>query len=473
MTSLPVEVLFGIYLGLLAGIVPALVSGALGFIFKYFTGVTLPGLGVVVLATAVAGVNGGLMGLLEESIKTSPRLLVATIVVMMLALWAHSQGDKLGANMPRRFSLSALRKRTLSTEVVDFVGGVGKVTLRATGPIRDMEGYPPLSSDLRTELATGSWQLPADLPLSELETRLAERLKTEYDLADASVSLDSQGRASITAAPPSSGLSRRIPPGERAVSVQALVPTGCTRGDELLIRSKHVLESPETTDGPGNDPTDTESAGTGHAGETTVSESNGGTVGGDAGTPPDPVAEPEPVTEERLVRGRLLSADSGDGSKDKKKAAKVETDGGEDDVQPATPSAPTTAGGDGRVTVALPRSAATDLLDVDRARIAVESRGTRREFELVSLLRRSGKRFQKVTVRADGPLDGVTLGEASVRDTYDVAILAIRHPVSESDGEARRRWAFSPSGTTQLHAGDELFAVGRRPALSSFVGVVA
>ena len=48
--SLPIEILFGIYLGILTGIIPALVAGVLGFIFKYFTGVTIPGLGVVVLA---------------------------------------------------------------------------------------------------------------------------------------------------------------------------------------------------------------------------------------------------------------------------------------------------------------------------------------------------------------------------------------------------------------------------------------
>ncbi|WP_435359417.1 potassium channel family protein [Haloarchaeobius sp. DFWS5] len=419
MASLPAEVLLGLYLGLLAGIIPALVSGTLGFVFKYFTGVTLPGLGVVVLATAVAGVNGGLMGLLEENIKHSPRLLMATIVVMMLALWAHNQGDKLGANMPRRFSLSGIRKRTLSADVVDFVGGVGKVTLRPTGPVRDMEGYPPLPADLRTTIATGSWQLPADLPLSELETRLVERLKTEYDLADAAVSLDSQGRASITAAPPASGLSRRIPTGQRAVSVQALVPTGCARGDDLTLR-----------------------------------------------------------TSDRTIEGTLLSADSSGDTPAKAtevaEAKAAETDGGTDESPPpAVPTAPTTTGGDGRVTVAVPRTAADTLLGADRARVTVRSRGTRREFELVSLLRRSGKRFRKVSVRAEGPLDGTTLGAASVRDTYDVAVLAVRHPPTEASADAPRRWVFAPSGTTELSASDELFAVGRRQALDDFAGAVA
>ncbi|WP_267640661.1 potassium channel family protein [Haloarchaeobius amylolyticus] len=420
MASLPVEILFGVYLGLLAGIIPALVSGSLGFIFKYFTGVTVPGLGVVVLATAIAGINGGLMGLLDESVKSSPRILTAAVVVMMLSLWAHSQGDKLGANLPRRFSLSGLRKRTLSADVVDFVGGVGKVTIEPSGPIRDMEGYPALPADLRQTLSEGSWALPADLPLSELEARLTERLKTEYDLADVAVSLDSRARATITAAPPSSGLSRRVPTGRRAVSVQTLVPTGCARGDDLTLHTE--------------------------AGTTT---------------------------------GTLLSAASGAGkTKDDGKAKADDkpaaTDGGTDEDTPAAPTtAPTTTGGEGRLTAAVPRTAAADLLGVDRARVAIRSRGTRREFELVSLLRRSGKRFRKLTARADGPLDGVTIGEASIRDSYEVAVMAVRRAPGDDVSEQERRWVFAPRGTTGLRAGDELFVVGRRQALDSFTEAVA
>ncbi|MFT4891740.1 MAG: hypothetical protein ACI9YT_002675 [Halobacteriales archaeon] len=73
MAALPIEVLYGIYPGLLTGIIPALVAGGLGFAFRYVTGVTLPGLGVVALAVAIAGVNGGLLGLLEEDVASSPR----------------------------------------------------------------------------------------------------------------------------------------------------------------------------------------------------------------------------------------------------------------------------------------------------------------------------------------------------------------------------------------------------------------
>lgn len=414
MASLPVEVLYGIYLGLLTGIIPALVSGSLGFLFKYVTGVTLPGLGVVVLSVAIAGINGGLMGLLDPTVASSPRLVVAAVVIMMLSLWAHSQGDKLGVSMPKRVTLASLRRRNISADVVDIVGGVGKVTLRPVGPVRDMEGYPPLPADLRETIGEGSWAFPADLPLHELEGRLADRLKTEYDLADAAVTVDTQGRATIAAAPPASGLSRRVPPGKRAVSVSALLPTGAARGDSVVLR-----------------------------------------------------------TDDLRIEGSLLSASS-DGSKPpapKPAADDAVTDGGTEETPAAPPVAPTTTGGEGRLTAAVTREQARTLLDVDRAQVAVTSRGTRREFELVSLLRRSGRRFRKVSVRADGPLDGTTIGAASIRDSYDVTVLALRHPPGEGGGS--RSWSFSPRGDTDLVAGDELFVVGRQAALSAFTEAVA
>jgi hypothetical protein len=417
MASLPVEILYGIYLGLLTGIIPALVSGSLGFLFKYVTGVTLPGLGVVVLSVAIAGVNGGLMGLLDPTVSSSPRLLVAVVVIMMLSLWAHSQGDKLGVSMPKRVTLASLRRRNISADVVDIVGGVGKVTLRPSGPVRDMEGYPPLPADLRETIAEGSWSLPADLPLAELESRLVDRLRTEYDLADAAVTLDTQGRATIAAAPPASGLSRRVPPGKRAVSVSALLPTGAARGDSVVVRTGETRV----------------------AGMLLSAKSDGSPA------PAPPKADPD---------------DDG-----------VATDGGTDDGPVPAPTAPTTTGGEGRLTAAVTREQARTLLGVDRAQVAVTSRGTRREFELVSLLRRSGRRFRKVSVRAGGPLDGTTIGEATIRDSYDVTVLALRHPPDETSGD--RSWSFSPRGDAELSAGDELFVVGRQPALTAFTEAVA
>ncbi|MFC6771072.1 potassium transporter TrkA, partial [Halorubrum pallidum] len=193
--ALPVEILFGIYLGAITGIVPALVAGVLGFIFKYVTDVTIPGLGVVVLSLAIAGINGGLLALNDETIRSSehaPALLTAIVVVLMLSLYAHAQGDKLGASVPKRISLQQLRDRTLSSDVIELVGGRGRVTVEIAGEVSDMEGYPPLPAETRHEIVEGDWAFPADLPLVELEDRLAERLQTEFDLADVAVRIDEQ-----------------------------------------------------------------------------------------------------------------------------------------------------------------------------------------------------------------------------------------------------------------------------------------
>jgi len=59
MTSVPVEVLFGPYLGVLTGIVPALVAWALGFASKHVTGVTVPAFGVVALGVGAAAAPVG------------------------------------------------------------------------------------------------------------------------------------------------------------------------------------------------------------------------------------------------------------------------------------------------------------------------------------------------------------------------------------------------------------------------------
>ena len=409
--TLPIEILFGIYLGIITGIIPALVAGVLGFVFKYFTGVTIPGLGVVVLALAIAGINGGLLALNDETIRSAeraPAILTAIVVVLMLSLYAHAQGDTLGANAPKRVSLKQLRDRTLSSDVVELVGGRGRVRLTVVGEVADMEGYPPVSAATRQAIVDGEWTFPADLPLAELESRFAERLRTEFDLSDVSVSIDENARATVAAAPPVGGLSTRVPSGKRAVSVPALVPTGLARGDVVRV-----------------------------------------------------------VTPDLVVEGTLLSAKSSpenatkDGGGESRPGQTATTDGGKTvaDGAPASATAPmATAGGEGRVTVAVGRSEASALLRAGRGRVLGLSRGTRREYELTTLLRRAGKRFRKVSVVAGGPLDGHTIGDVGVREVYDVAILAARH----------ESWTVAPRGNQPLSAGDELFVVGNRDALERF-----
>lgn len=410
MAPLPVEVLFGIYLGVLTGIIPALIAGTLGFVFKYLTNVTVPGFGVVVLGLAIAGINGGFLALNDPTLRQNTSgtvVIVAIIVVLMLTLYAHAKGDELGATFPHRVSLRGIRERTLSSDVVELVGSRGEVRVEVTGEVEDIEGYPPVPDAIRADIRDGDWRLPADLPISELESRLADRLRTEFDLTEVTVEIDERGRATVAATPPLSGLSKRVPSGRRAVSVQTLVPSGLARGDEVTV-----------------------------------------------------------ITSENRVEGTVLSVKSGGGSKVSDGGRPLADGGATDGTEAAaTPSPPrAVAGGEGRLTVAVSRSDSQALLRADRPRIVVGSRGIRREFELLSLLRRAGRRFRRVTVRSGGPLDGVTIGSADVRGTYGVVLLAVRHP----DG-----WTVAPHGAESMAGGDEVFAVGTREQLDAFEGAVA
>jgi hypothetical protein len=398
--ALPVEILLGIYLGLLVGVIPALIAWALGFGFKYITDVTLPGFGVSILAIALAGVNGGLLALADKSITqnpNAPRILTAILVVGMLALYAHSKGDQMGATLPRRLSLTSLGKRTLSLDLADLVGG-DEVRVRVVGEVADMEGYPPLPDDLRSDIRNAEPTFPADLDLAELETRLTERLRSEFDLGDAAVTIDERGRATVAAAPPFSGLSKRIGEGRHAVSVTGLVPTGLARGDEVTV-----------------------------------------------------------ITPDAQVRGTVVSAHTGDD--DQPAIEPPSADDHPDDGAGPPVRAPTTRGGEGRLTVAVTRTDVQPLLRAGSVKIVVESRGTRREYEVVSLLRRADRRFRRLTVRPGSALDGESLGTARLRDRYGVSVFAVR----KTEG-----WRLAPAGGTTLAAGDELYAVGERSQLESF-----
>jgi hypothetical protein len=418
MTALPVQVLHGIYLGLLAGVVPALVAFGLGFLFRYVVGLTVPAFGVVVLGVALAGVNGGLLAFADPSITgaaNAATLVVALLVVTMLTLYTHSVGDRLGADLPRRITLRTLRERTLSADVVDFVGGHSRVTVRVVGGVRDVDGYPSLPEPLRAELRSVAWEFPGDLRLSALEERVADRLRSEFDLQDVSVSVDERGRATVAAAPPAAGVSKRTPPGKRAVSVETLVPTGVARGDEVAVLT-------------GDD---------GRVEGTVVSARSGGSAGA-----PQSVAAAASSSGEAGDDERMDAAD-----------------------QPVQVAAPTTTGGDGRVTVAVSRADAERLLATGGAPVVVQSRSTGREYELLGVLRRAGRRVRRVTLGEGDPL-GVAASPAGVRDEYGVSVLAVR----DGDGGG---WRVAPDATATLAGGQELFVAGSRSALDQFAEVAS
>lgn len=407
MPVIPVqEIVLGIYLGLLAGIFPGFIAFSLGFIFKYFTSVTIPGLGVVALSGGLAGVSGGLMGLLDPAIADSWIGIIAVVVILMVCLWAHAIGDKLGAETPRTLTLARLRQSRLSADLVDRVDGYGQLRVRPVGTIRDVEGFPPITPELQAKLMAKSWKFPAGLPLEELERRLRERLFEEFELAEAEVTIDRRGRAWIAAAPAPAGLSRRVPADRLAVTIRTLLPTGVARGDEVeLALSDEAVR-----------------------GTVLSAQTIGAATASDGPAPP---------------------ADEGDRP--------------DEEDEPPPPRAPTTTGGPGRVTVAVSAGDARRILRHEFAPMVVNSRGNKREYEAVTILKEGGNRLRKLAIGESSELVGRTIGEAGIRDTHGVAILALLR-----GGEQ----FVAPDTGIALEPGDEMIIAGKRGAIRS-VGEVA
>lgn len=370
MVSLPVDILLGLYLGVLLGVLPAVAVWGVSFWFRYREELSLPRYAAAGIGSlAAVGVAGLLFVLGNETLTTSGivRLPLAAGVVVALSLYAHSSGDRKAAEFPRRLSLRELGGRALALESADIVEE-GEVRVRVVGEVTDVEGYPPLPDGLRAAIREETFELPADLRLAELESRVAERLETRYDLATTEVEVDERGRARVSAAPPFSGLSKRVGSGRHAVSVSGLVPTGLARGDEVTI-----------------------------------------------------------ITPGAQVRATVLSAQSAsqDGDPPDIEPRSTEEPEGRD-VLPRQVRTPTTDGGEGQITVAVTRTDVKPLLRAAETAIVVESRDLDREYEVVSLLRRAGHHIQRIGVRSGSALDGTTLWGSNLREDHDLAVLAVK-----------------------------------------------
>jgi hypothetical protein len=231
------EIALGLYIGLLTGMFTALLVFSLAFVFQYLANVAFPATMGLMIGLGSAGLQGGMFRLLRDPVALrSPVIITALLLTLLITNYSQKRGQELAKQVPPKSVLiGRVRRRTFSPDVVKHLGRFGQVTVTVSGEVRDIEGYPPLPESARAAIRTGEWVFPADLPLSEIEKRLRERLTVEHDLTDVAVAVDERGEATVSAAPPTSGLSRRVPRDKHATTVEGLVPTGTAYGDKVEI----------------------------------------------------------------------------------------------------------------------------------------------------------------------------------------------------------------------------------------------
>lgn len=234
--SIPVDALAGLAYGLLIGLAVAPAFAVAATCYRSAFDSTLPRAAIAVTAfLATLAVSWHLT--LLEATGGGFRLVLSATVAVVLGVYAATVADRFAATVPRWTTRSLVREPTLSSDALDDVDATGQVTVIATN-VAGLEGYPPLDRQRRRRLEAGSWRLPADLPLPALESRLEDRLRTAYELTAVRVSIDARGRASVGAAPPRNGVSNRLRPGFRAVSLTARIPDGLAAGDRVRVETE-------------------------------------------------------------------------------------------------------------------------------------------------------------------------------------------------------------------------------------------
>ncbi|QLK26904.1 hypothetical protein HYG81_04640 [Natrinema zhouii] len=430
------DLIIGIAFGLVIGIGPAIAVGVLSAVCSG-RGLRLPLSASVTLGTGFAALNGYFVGVLEPGLVRTqlPRLAAGTLVVALLSMYATSQGERVASELPFGSGRPIRRGRSLSAEAIDSVDAMGQVTIRTTGRIRDIDGYPPLSPDVRTALEADAWRFPVDLPLSALETRLETRLRTGYELAAVSVSIDGRGRAAVAAAPASGDIATAIPDGWRAVSISALSPAGLAPGDIIgvPVRDRSVTGTVLRVSGDGQS-----------------RNVHVGTSASKISPSSDPVTDSGAGSSERgtLENGHHPTVGAVNAAR--------------------RPTAETT-GGDGCVTVAVPSADAEPLLTAERARIVAHATGPDADREALSRLERAAYSVRRVTFgsvaaaveQTDGASDDSIRVLAANRSNPDENASS---PTNLTTVAERETWCFDPDVTT-LDDRDEVFVVGKRTAL--------
>ncbi|MCU4717772.1 hypothetical protein [Halapricum hydrolyticum] len=269
MGDIAVEILLGISFGLLAGMLPAIALGVLHAIVTSVTDRGVPASGTALLALPSVGASASYADVIAFETDLAARCAVVLVVGVLLSVFAASQGERIARTLPRNVGAAVRPERTLSADAIDGIDGLGQVTVRPASRVRDLEGHPPLPPALRTRIADDSWRFPADLPLSEIASRLEATLVTEYDLEAVSVDIDPQGRATIAAAPPSKALASRLRADHRAVSVRAIAPTGLSPGDAVVVHTNGLSVDGTVLD-VGAGPAETDHDGTAAGGETRI-----------------------------------------------------------------------------------------------------------------------------------------------------------------------------------------------------------
>jgi len=231
-------------------VVAAAIVGVLAAVFRWYFRQAVPfGVALLVDATVVTLYLNTRVAL-GQAITGSTGPLEPLVVAFNLAAFAVAgvlvvpairAGDRVGVLV-----LGATDTRELAGDVGGFVQSVGRaIAVDLPEDVGDIEGYDPVSEDVKADLAGKTLVFPRRLTVDQLRERVTARLKDDYDVGYVDVDLDGDGTVSYLALGRRvAGIGPTLPPGTAAVAAHADPPNAATSGD--LVQAWSVADGAQT-----------------------------------------------------------------------------------------------------------------------------------------------------------------------------------------------------------------------------------
>lgn len=211
------------------------------FVYRWYLHEELPqGIGILVGAAAIALVLnttaslgqsiGGTTELLDA--QTAGFAILAFVLGGFTSELGRYLGDRTGDRLAPGWVLGGI-----DTEVTSFIKGGGR-TIRLTLPetIEDIDGYDPVRSDIKQELAGETMTFPGRLSYEELNEAFVSRLQHEMGIGKVDVEFAETGDVEYLAlGRGEAGLGHTLPPGQVAIPIRADPAHSASPGDQVRV----------------------------------------------------------------------------------------------------------------------------------------------------------------------------------------------------------------------------------------------
>jgi len=141
-------------------------------------------------------------------------------------------GDRLAVEV---FAFTGSRE--LDGDVSALVRTVGRLTtVELPDEIGDADGYDPVPEEVKAEMRSKTLVFPRGLTVADLESRVAARLREDYDVGYVDVDLDESGSIEyLGVGTRLAGIGPTLGPGMGAVAVTADPPNSASPGDVVQV----------------------------------------------------------------------------------------------------------------------------------------------------------------------------------------------------------------------------------------------